>query len=208
MSPRYVNDSIHSISQKFCREFEQSAVRKVVKNSVVEWYEIHPLPRGGKGRWKFPEITRNENIIKIKLLFYVRLLAFLYNIPLLVLCVCLIVIFLIRIPEDILNQEFLQTRALCKFSTEILGCCMNRIIHTSVMYVSEFTTLSQMWIVNARLIFYEWLNYKKFSLAISPHHLAKCVICIFAKFVWFSPFWWNHENMKNEFFTHLQNSEK
>ena len=30
--------------------------------------------------------------------------------------------FLIGIPEDILNQEFLQTRALCKFSTEFLGC--------------------------------------------------------------------------------------
>ena len=30
--------------------------------------------------------------------------------------------FLVGIPEDILNQEFLQTRALCKFSTEFLGC--------------------------------------------------------------------------------------
>ena len=31
-------------------------------------------------------------------------------------------VLLIKIPEDILNQEFLQTRALCKFSTEFLGC--------------------------------------------------------------------------------------
>ena len=29
---------------------------------------------------------------------------------------------LLFLPEDILNQEFLQTRALCKFSTEFLGC--------------------------------------------------------------------------------------
>ena len=47
----------------------------------------------------------------------------------------------------------------------------------------------QMGIVSARLIFYEWLDYKKFSLASSPHHLAKCVICNIAnirKFVCFS----------------------
>ena len=55
-----------------------------------------------------------------------------------------------------------------------------------------------MGIVNARLIFYEWLNYKKFSLAASPHHLAKCVICIFAKFVCFTNLW-KHENTKNAF---------
>jgi len=45
-------------------------------------------------------------------------------------------VLLIKIPEDILNQEFLQTRALCKFSTEFLGCWKNRIVHTSVTYVS------------------------------------------------------------------------
>ena len=119
--------------------------------------------------------------------------------------------FLIRIPEDILNQEFLQTRALCKFSTEFLGCWTNRIVHTSVMYVSCFTTLAQMGIVNARLIFYEWLNYKKFSLAVSPHHLAKCVICIFAKFGDFHHFGEITKNTKMTFFTHLQivkNSKK
>ena len=76
---------------------------------------------------------------------------------------------------------------------------MNRIIHTSVMYVSEFTTLLQMGIVNARLIFYEWLNYKKFSLAISHHHLAKCVICIFAKFVCFSRIRENTKTRKMSF---------
>ena len=62
-------------------------------------------------------------------------------------------------------------------------------------YVSCFTTLTQMGIVNARLIFYEWLDYKKFSLAVSPHHLAKCVICIFTKFVCFSRI---RETRKNE----------
>ena len=56
--------------------------------------------------------------------------------------------------------------------------------------------------------FYEWLNYKKFSLAVSPHHLAKCVICIFAKFVCFSRICENTKTRKMTFFTHLQNSEK
>ena len=59
-------------------------------------------------------------------------------------------------------------------------------LHTSVMVRLMLYYIAQMGIVNARLIFYEWLNYKKFSLAVSPHHLAKCVICIFAKFVCFS----------------------
>ena len=57
----------------------------------------------------------------------------------------------------------------------------------------------KMGIVNARLIFYEWLYYKKFSLAISPHHLAKCVICIFAKFVCFHEFVKTRKHEKGSF---------
>ena len=69
----------------------------------------------------------------------------------------------------------------------------------------------QMGIVSARQIFYEWLNYKKLSLAFSPHHLAICVICkgfaIFANLCVFTILVKTRKTRKMIFFTHLQNSE-
>ena len=117
--------------------------------------------------------------------------------------------FLIKIPEDILNQEFLQTRALCKFSTEFLGCWTNRIVHTSVTvrfgtHYDGTNGNRQCHVIFANVT--ETLH--KISLAASPHHLAKCVICIFAKFVCFSRIRENTKTRKMVIFSILQNSEK
>ena len=162
----------------------------------------------GKGIRFLAKTTQNEKLIKnlsfISNFNLVSLFCFM-NYFLVFFC---LLFFLIQIPEDILNQEFLQTRALCKFSTEFLGCWTNRIVtHIGDDTFHELTTMVQMGIVSAKLFFHEWLNYEKIPLTSSPHHLAKCVICIFAKFVCFSRI---RENTKNKkwLFTRLQNSEK
>ena len=103
-----------------------------IKLLKIQWLsarKVIPFP-AGKGRWNFPKSTRDE--------MKIQNLSDLFLFDLLFLCVCFYFLlfsnfFLIVIPEDILNQEFLQTRALCKFSTEFLGCWTNRIVHTSVM---------------------------------------------------------------------------
>ena len=111
-----------------------------------------------------------------------------------------IIFFLIVIPEDILNQEFLQTRDLCKFSTEFLGCWTNHIVHTSVTvrFIIHYDGANgnrQCQAIFANVT--ETLH--KISLAASPHHLAKCVICIFAKFVCFSRIRENTKTRKMSF---------
>ena len=105
---------------------------KLLKTQWLSGRKCIPFP-AGKGRCKFPKTTRNEKIIKILLSASHFIFVSFYSLSGLFFLCFFVLIFLIRIPEDILNQEFLQTRALCKFSTEFLGCCMNRIIHTSVM---------------------------------------------------------------------------
>ena len=99
-----------------------------------------------------------------------------------------------RIPPDSRSVQF---------STEFLGCWTNRIVHTSVMVRFRIHYIAQMGIVNARLIFYEWLDYKKFSLAISHHHLAICVICKVLQYslnlcVFTNS--WKHEKHENDVF--------
>ena len=115
-------------------------------------------------------------------------------------------------PEDILNQEFLQTRALYNFSTEFLGCWTNRIVHTSVMVRFRIHYIGTNGNRQCQANFAnvtETLH--KFSLATSPHHLAKCVICIFAKFVCFHEFV-KHEKHERWRFLHIckivKNSKK
>ena len=66
---------------------------------------------------------------------------------------------------------------------------MNRIIHTSVMVRLMLYYIGTNGNRQCQAIFAnvtETLH--KISLAASPHHLAKCVICIFAKFVCFHEF--------------------
>ena len=130
---------------------------KLLKTQWLSDRKFIPFP-AGKGRWKFPKTTRNENIKKLYHIFSNLYLLHFYFFLCCSVCSWIDLFFLIGMPEDILNQEFLQTRVLCKFSTEFLGCWTNRIVHTSVMYVSEFTTLVQMGIVNARLILQTWLR--------------------------------------------------
>ena len=76
----------------------------------------------GKGIRFLAKTTQNENIIKIKFIFYY--IIDVYAFDLLDFCSFRFIVlnFIIGIPEDNLNQEFLQTRALSKFSTEFLGC--------------------------------------------------------------------------------------
>jgi len=171
---------------------------KLLKTQWLSDRKFIPFP-AGKGRWKFPEITRNEKIIKFKIIsfFYVYLFFFVSSS-----CIqsTAYINFLVVIPEDILNQEFLQTRALCKFSTEFLGCWTNRIVHTSVTvrFIIHYDGANgnrQCQAIFANVT--ETLH--KISLAASPHHLAKCVICIFAKFVCFTNSW-KHEKHENDVF--------
>ena len=68
-------------------------------------------------------------------------------------------------------------------------------------YVSWTHYDVQMGIVSAKLFFHECLNYEKIPLASSPHHLAKCVICIFAKFVCFHEFVKSRKTRKMTFHT-------
>ena len=142
--------------------------------------------------------------------FYYIILLFLSFVCLFIfyLLFCVYVYFLIGIPEDILNQEFLQTRALCKFSTEFLGCWTNRIVHTSVMVRFRIHYIGANGNRQCQVIFSWMTKLWKIPLASSPHHLAKCVICIFAKFVCFSRIRENTKTRKMTIFTYLQNSEK
>jgi hypothetical protein len=118
---------------------------------------MHPLPRReGKMQIseKHTEWNRKNNLYNFIYYynFYICLIYFcLFS------C-CSLCNFLIRIPEDILNQEFLQTRALCKFSTEFLGCWMNDHSHIGDGTSHVFTTLAQMGIVSATLFLQSWLD--------------------------------------------------
>ena len=103
---------------------------KLLKTQWLSGRKRIPFP-AGKGRWKFPKSTRNETK-KRNLLSHILIFLLILFIVLVFSLLLSSLFFLIGIPEDILNQEFLQTRALCKFSTEFLGCWTNRIVHTSV----------------------------------------------------------------------------
>ena len=101
-----------------------------IKLLKIQWLSASkssPSPRGGREddfSEKHTEWNRKNNLYNFIYYynFYICLIYFcLFS------C-CSLCNFLIRIPEDILNQEFLQTRALCKFSTEFLGCWTNRIV--------------------------------------------------------------------------------
>ena len=169
---------------------------------------MHPLPRR-EGKMQISEKHTEWNYKKIYQYLIIIFTYSLYSI------ICthfdISFIFLIRIPEDILNQEFLQTRALCKFSTEFLGCWKNRIFHTSVMYVSEFTTLVQMGIVSAMLFLQTWLNFAQNPNSNLSSPFGKMRDLHIRKFVWFSRIRENTKNKKLTFFTYLQivkNSKK
>ena len=115
MSPRYVNDSIHSISQKFCREFEQSAVHKVVKK-LSGWVigNSSPSPQGREDK-SFRKSHGMKIYKNLKLLFYniYVLLLFLFFMFVSVILIALLILFLPRrhpeprIPPDSRSVQIL-----------------------------------------------------------------------------------------------------
>ena len=181
-----------------------------IKLSKTQWLsdrKLIPFP-AGKGRWKFPEITRNENNIKIlSFLFYVFFLFFV-----IVLCFLFFMItrfisinFTRRHPEPRIPPDSRSVQILYRIS----GMLNERSFTHRWWYVSCFTTLAQMGIVSATLFLQSWLDIAQnpSSILSSPFGKMRDLqyslnLCVFHEFVK------TRKTRKMTIFTYLQNSEK
>ena len=125
---------------------------KLLKTQWLSGRKLIPFP-AGKGRWKFPKTTRNE--IKFK---HGTFQIFIFFFFVFVYCLFAFVLILFS-----LLINFYPKTSWTKNSSRLALCAnslqnfwdVERIesLHTSVMYVSCFTTLAQMGIVKCQANF-------------------------------------------------------
>ena len=132
---------------------------KLLKTQWLSDRKLIPFP-AGKGRWKFPKITRNETNKKILLLLF-----YYFNFAVITLwafvCLCVFYQHLFsnrntrRQPEPRIPPDSRSVQILYRISGMLNES--NRCTHRW-WYVSCFTTLVQMGIVSATLFLQSWLD--------------------------------------------------